>query len=70
VNAGVAKIDSMSAHADRNEILRWLGTLGSAPRRVCLVHGEPAPMDALNGLIQERLSWNPYTPAHGETIEL
>ena len=70
VNAGVAKIDSMSAHADRTEILRWLGTLGSAPRRVCLVHGEPAPMDALNGLIQERLSWNPYTPAHGETIEL
>ena len=70
VNAGVAKIDSMSAHADRNEILRWLGTLGSAPRRVCLVHGEPAPMDALKGLIQERLSWNSYTPAHGETIEL
>ena len=70
VNAGVAKIDSMSAHADRSEILRWLGTLGSAPRRVCLVHGEPAPMDALKGLIQERLSWNPSTPAHGETIEL
>ena len=70
VNATVAKIDSMSAHADRNEILRWLGTLGSAPRRVCLVHGEPAPMDALKGLIQERLSWSPYTPAHGETIEL
>ena len=70
VNATVAKIDSMSAHADRNEILRWLGTLGSAPRRLCLVHGEPAPMDALKGLIQERLSWSPYTPAHGETIEL
>ena len=70
VNATVAKIDSMSAHADRGEILRWLGTLGSAPRRLCLVHGEPAPMDALKGLIQERLSWTPYTPAHGETIDL
>ena len=70
VNATVAKIDSMSAHADRGEILRWLGTLGSAPPRLCLVHGEPAPMDALKGLIQERLSWTPYTPAHGETIDL
>jgi metallo-beta-lactamase family protein len=70
VNATVAKIDSMSAHADRGEILRWLGTLGSAPRRLCLVHGEPAPMDALKRLIQARLSWTPYTPAHGETIEL
>lgn len=70
VNATVAKIDSMSAHADRGEILRWLGTLGSAPRRLCLVHGEPAPMDALKGLIRDRLSWTPYTPAHGETIDL
>jgi metallo-beta-lactamase family protein len=70
VNATVTKIDSMSAHADRGEILRWLGTLGSAPRRLCLVHGEPKPMDALKGLIQERLSWTPYTPAHGETIDL
>ncbi len=70
VNASITKIDSMSAHADRGEILTWLGTLGSAPRRLCLVHGEPAPMDALKGLIQERLSWTPYTPGHGETIEL
>jgi metallo-beta-lactamase family protein len=70
VNATIAKIDSMSAHADRGEILRWLGTLSSAPRRVCLVHGEPGPMDSLKTLIQERLSWSPYTAAHGETIEL
>ncbi len=70
VNATVARIDSMSAHADRGEILRWLGTLGSTPRRLCLVHGEPAPMDALKSLIHERLSWTPYTPAHGETIDL
>jgi metallo-beta-lactamase family protein len=70
VNATIARIDSMSAHADRGEILRWLGTLASAPRRLCLVHGEPGPMDSLKALIQERLSWTAYTPAHGETIEL
>jgi metallo-beta-lactamase family protein len=70
VNASVAKIDSMSAHADRGEILRWLATLPSAPRRVCLVHGEPGPMDALKALVKQRLSWTAHTPAHGETIEL
>ena len=70
VNATIAKIDSMSAHADRGEILRWLGTLGSAPRRLCLVHGEPGPMDALKALIHDRLSWTPHTPSHGETIDL
>jgi metallo-beta-lactamase family protein len=70
VNANIAKIDSMSAHADRGEILRWLGTLASAPRRLCLVHGEPGPMDMLKAMIRERLSWTPHAPEHGETIEL
>jgi metallo-beta-lactamase family protein len=70
VHARIARIDSMSAHADRGEVLRWLSTLTSAPRRLCLVHGEPGPMDALKRLIHERLSWAAYTPPHGDTIEL
>jgi metallo-beta-lactamase family protein len=70
VAAPVVKIDSMSAHADRGEILRWLRTLPSAPRRLCLVHGEPGPMDALKALIEQQLGWVSHTPAHRETIEV
>jgi metallo-beta-lactamase family protein len=70
VQARVAKIDSMSAHADRREILRWLGTLPAAPARLCLVHGEVGPMDALKGLIQQRLGWTAYTPQHQERIQI
>ena len=70
VAARIVKLDSMSAHADRGEILRWLGTLPRRPGRVCLVHGEPGPMDALKGLVQERLGWDVQTPAHGERIEI
>jgi metallo-beta-lactamase family protein len=70
VKARIAKIDSMSAHADRGEILRWLGTLPAAPGRLCLVHGEPAPMDSLKAAIHQTLGWSAYTPAHRETIEL
>jgi len=70
VRAAIARIDSMSAHADRGEILRWLGTLPGKPGRLCLVHGEPGPMDALKTLIGERLGWSPLTPAHGEQIAL
>jgi metallo-beta-lactamase family protein len=71
VAARVARIDSMSAHADRGEILRWLGTVPAQPRRVCLVHGEPVSMDALQALIVERLGWTtPRTPHHKEQIEL
>mgnify|MGYP003578085230 CR=1 FL=1 len=70
VHAHVEKIDSMSAHADRNEILRWLGTLPAAPGRLCLVHGEPPAMDALKSRITEQLQWQPYTPEHLERVAL
>jgi metallo-beta-lactamase family protein len=70
VNARIAKIDSMSAHADRGEIVRWLGTLPAAPRRLCLVHGEPGPMDALKTLVQQRFGWVAETPQHLERLTL
>ena len=70
VNARIAKNDSMSAHADRNEIIRWLETLPAAPGRLCLVHGEPGPMDALKQRIADRFGWNATTPAHLEAVTL
>jgi metallo-beta-lactamase family protein len=68
VVARIARIDSMSAHADRGEILRWLGTFPSAPQTLYLVHGESGPMDALKSMIEQRLGWTCHTPAHQETI--
>jgi metallo-beta-lactamase family protein len=70
VRARIDKIDSMSAHADRGEILRWLRTLPRAPERLCLVHGEPPPMDALKQMIVQRLGWNVQTPAHQESVAI
>jgi metallo-beta-lactamase family protein len=70
VRARVAKLDSISAHADRGEILKWLGTLPAPPRRLVLVHGEPGPMDSLKATIEQRLSWNVHTPAHGERMDI
>ena len=70
VLARVDRIDSMSAHADRSEILRWLGTASAPPGRVCLVHGEPQPMDALKACIEERLGWTVHTPHYRELLTL
>ena len=70
VRSQVARIDSMSAHADRGEILKWLGTSPTRPGRLFLVHGEPAPMDALGALIKERLGWDSHKPAHLERVTL
>ncbi|HKY23191.1 MAG TPA: MBL fold metallo-hydrolase [Vicinamibacterales bacterium] len=70
VNARIEKLDSMSAHADSQETLRWLGGFSRAPKMTYLVHGEPAPMDALKETIQSRLHWNVRTPNHLEQVEL
>jgi metallo-beta-lactamase family protein len=70
VRAKVARLDSMSAHADRGEIVRWLGTMGAAPLRLFLVHGEPHALEALEAFVEERLGWKATIPRHGEAVAL
>jgi metallo-beta-lactamase family protein len=70
VLARVESIDSMSAHADSNEIMRWLGNFTAPPSLTCLVHGEPEPMDALKARIERELGWRVATPGHQEKMEL
>ena len=47
--------------------LRWLGTLPRRPGRLCLVHGEQGPKDALKALVEDR---DAQTPADAERIEV
>jgi metallo-beta-lactamase family protein len=70
VHARIERIDSMSAHADSREILRWLGGFKTPPRMTYLVHGEPVPMDALKATIESQLNWQVHTPAHLEQVEI
>lgn len=70
VRARIETIDSISAHADRNEVLRWLKSFKKAPSLLCLVHGEPGPMDALKATVESELKWTVKTPGHRESIEI
>ena len=70
VAASIEQIDSMSAHADQREILRWLRGLTRPPRTTYLVHGEPGPMATLRPVIETELGWPVYMPALGESVEL
>ena len=70
ISAEIARIDSMSAHADRGEILRWLRTFPAPPAKLFLVHGEPEPMDALRQTIKTELGWDATMPAHLDTVTL
>jgi metallo-beta-lactamase family protein len=70
VAARIELVDFMSAHADANEILRWLGGFSRPPSLTCLVHGEPPAMDALKARIEAMPGWTVRAPEHQETIML
>jgi metallo-beta-lactamase family protein len=70
VAAQIEKIDSMSAHADSDETLRWLGTFRAAPKQTYLVHGEPVAQDALKARIETALKWAVHVPQHGEKADV
>jgi len=70
VNARVEVLNSMSAHADANEILRWLRGFTAPPKRTFLVHGEPTAMQALHQRISTELQWATHMPEWKETVEL
>ena len=70
VNAQIEKVDSMSAHADRNEVVRWLGGFATAPKTTYLVHGEPAPQAVLKKKIEDELGWKVDVAKYREMVEL
>ncbi len=70
VAAEIDRIDSMSAHADASEILRWLRNFEAPPSRTFLVHGEFDAMVALQQQIDRDLGWQTKIPEHLETVEL
>jgi metallo-beta-lactamase family protein len=69
VRATIEHLDSMSAHADQSEVLRWLSGFKTPPKRTFLVHGEPGPLSALQLKVNEMPGWNAHIPAHQERVE-
>jgi metallo-beta-lactamase family protein len=62
VHARVEVVNSMSAHADSQEILRWLRGFKAPPKQTFLVHGEPTAMQALQQKITSELDWKTHMP--------
>ncbi len=65
VRAEVVNLKSASAHADREQLLRWLKTMPQAPNQVYVIHGERSASDALRCAIERQLGWRALVPEHG-----
>ena len=53
VRARVVALEALSAHADAEDIRRWVGHIKQPPSWIFLVHGEPPAQEALKAKLQE-----------------
>ncbi len=70
VRAEVAHIQTMSVHADRDELVDWIASGPDDPDMVFAVHGEPDASAALVQLIEDRLRVPAVAPTMGERVLL
>lgn len=68
VRAQVVDVSGMSAHADRDELVRWVDASPAPPATAFVVHGEPEASDALAARIGDELDVTAVTPEVGERV--
>lgn len=68
IRAERLRLDSLSAHADAEEILAWLGTLRTEHPRVFLNHGDPSASDSLRVRIRDRFGWDAVVVRQGQVV--
>ena len=67
VKAKVFTINGLSAHADRDELLRWLSGFKNPPKQTFIVHGEAESANALASTLVAK-GWNATVPHYLENL--
>lgn len=70
VRAEVDDLSMLSAHADSNELMRWLSGFQREPSRVFIVHGEDQASEALRVRIDRELRWDVTVPRQDQVFDL
>lgn len=70
VRARVAQIHGFSAHADRDELFRWLSTLQRPPRHLFVIHGESETAWQFADFLREKTGWEISVPGYRDEIIL
>lgn len=70
VRAEVANLTMLSAHADADEIMRWLAAIRMPPRMTFITHGEQGASETLRARIEKELGWPCRVPVQGELVHL
>jgi len=70
VKAKIEHLESLSAHADQNELLFWLSDIKNIPENVFLIHGERLALDTFRVKIKDTLGWKVNIPKLNDIIEI
>ena len=69
VKANIVQIDGFSAHADRNELLRWFGNFQSKPQTF-MVHADPTAAASLAAAVHDQYGLEASPARPGEVVEI
>ena len=69
VRAQLLQVSGFSAHADWQEMLRWMDGFSAPPKQTLLVHGETGALEALKARVSAK-GWKTHVPTHLERVEL
>ena len=67
VKARIENISGLSAHGDKNELLRWLKSSKGTPGQVKIVHGESKVTEIFSKTLRSEFTWK-ASPAEPEEI--
>ncbi|KAA5826245.1 MBL fold metallo-hydrolase [Algibacter amylolyticus] len=62
VKATIKNIESLSAHADQQDLLDWVSDIKNTPEKVYLIHGEPTALDAFRVKLKDLYNWDATIP--------
>ena len=66
----IEKVNGMSAHADRRELLEWLRRIKRGPRKVFVIHGEEEATEAFAKYVHDHLGVESHVAKYREEVEL
>jgi metallo-beta-lactamase family protein len=70
VRAKIANIRGFSAHADKEELLRWLSSLQSCPENIFVTHGEEEASRSFAAFLKEKTGCGAAVPQYLDEVSL
>jgi metallo-beta-lactamase family protein len=70
VRARITQVQGFSAHADRDELVRWLSKLTVNPRRIFVTHGERQAAEYFSRFLHEKTGCETSVPAYRSRVRL